>query len=361
MQYVHHLNPFAIQFTETFGIRWYGLAYLAGFVSGYFFVLLLMRRGRVLLPEVKLADYVTYCAIGALLGGRVGYCLFYSPDLLTEWTGDFPFWGVLKVHKGGMASHGGIFGMLFASYIYSRQYKLPFFHLLDLNCLGGSLGIFFGRMANFINGELYGREAPADLWWAVKFPQEMYLWGSGQLDKIGKLSAAAQALGPVPLDPKPGVISPELWAQWVQSFRFDSHARAAIEGTIERIIVATQNGNVAVVEALAQVLTPRYPSQLIQGLLEGLLVFVVLAVIWLRPRKQGVIASWFGLLYAVTRIIGEQFRMPDAQIGYQAFGLTRGQWLSIAMLGIALAFVIWAQIRPGEKYGGFFQTKASGR
>lgn len=357
MQYVHHMNPFAIQFTETFGIRWYGLAYLAGFLAGYYFVLQLMRRGRILLPESKLADYVTYCAIGALLGGRVGYCLFYSPDLLTDFTSEFPFWGVFKVHKGGMASHGGIAGMMVASYIFARQNKLPYFHLLDLNCLGGALGIFFGRLANFINGELYGREAPADLWWAVKFPQEMYLWGGGQLDKIAKLAPAALALGPVPLEPKPDVISPALWSQWVQTFKFDSHARTAIEGTIERIIMATQNGNMAVIEALGPVLTPRYPSQLIQGLLEGLLLFLIVAVIWLKPRKQGVVASWFGFSYAVARIIGEQFRMPDAQIGYQALGLTRGQWLSIGMLVIAIAFVIWAQLRPGEKYGGFLNAR----
>ncbi len=349
MQYVHHLNPFAIQFSETFGIRWYGLAYLAGFMAGYYSILALIRKGRVLMPEAQLSDYITYCAIGALAGGRIGYCLFYSPDLLTELNNEFPFWGVLKVHKGGMASHGGILGMIVASYLFGKKNKLPFFHLLDLNVLGGCLGIFFGRIANFINGELYGREAPSDLWWAVKFPQEMFLWGSGQLDKIAKLAEAARLSG---------VSTVEQWSGWVQNFNSDFKARSAIDFGIEKIIASTQNGNLMVVESLRPLLTPRYPSQLVQAVLEGLFVFLILLVIWRRPQKQGVVAAWFGFFYAVARIVGEQYRMPDVQLGYRALGLTRGQWLSVAMLVVAIAFVVWAYWHDSRKLGGFLPEKS---
>ncbi len=352
--YVHNLSPFAIQLTQNIGVRWYGLAYLAGFVCGYLSSEFMIRRGRIHLPLIKLADLVTYVAIGTLVGGRVGYCLFYSPDLITEFTGDFPFWGVLKVHKGGMASHGGIAGIALAIYIFCRQNKLEYLHILDLSVFGGSLGIFFGRIANFINGELYGREAPANLWWAVKFPQEMYLWGAGQSDKLAKLADAAIALGTVQLQNSKETLNASNWSQWVQAYRFDPHARYAIDVTIEKMIEAVQHGNMAVQMALAPVLTPRYPSQLIQALLEGLLVFFIMIIVWWRPRKPGVVAAFFGLNYAIARIIGEQFRMPDAQIGFQALGLTRGQWLSVVMLVIAIGFLTWTLRRKAPRLGGFF-------
>jgi phosphatidylglycerol:prolipoprotein diacylglycerol transferase len=355
--YVHNLNPFALQFTDTFGIRWYGLAYLAGFLCSYFTAELLIRRGRMLLPLVKVADLITYGAIGTLVGGRIGYCLFYAPDLITDFSNEFPFWGVLRVHKGGMASHGGIAGIALAVWIFCRQNKLSYLHILDLCGASGGLGILFGRIANFINGELYGREAPVNLSWAVRFPQEMYTWGADQIGKLELLGPAAQALGKVTIQGHTETLSPALWAQWVQNYRADSIARFSVETVVEKLIFAVQNGNEAVRMALAPVLTPRYPSQLIQALLEGFLVFVVTVIVWWRPKKPGVVGASFGLAYAIARIVGEQYRMPDAQIGFQALGLTRGQWLSIAMLVIAIAFLLWAQLRKAPRVGGLFPDR----
>lgn len=357
--YMHNLSPFAIQFSETFGIRWYGLAYLAGFISGYLIVDWMIRRGRIQFPQEKLADLVTWVAIGTLVGGRIGYCLFYSPDLLTEWTSDFPFWGVLKVHKGGMASHGGIAGIMVAIYLFSRKYKLSYWQVNDLAVFGGSLGIFFGRIANFINGELYGRQAPSHLSWAVQFPQEMYNWGTGQLDQIQRLAEAAQALGTIQVGGRSLTLSVPQWTEWVQLFRVDPQARANVESVMEQLIVAVQHGNVAVQTALAPVLTPRYPSQLIQALLEGLLLFIVMVIVWWRPRKPGVICGWFGVVYALARIVGEQYRMPDAQIGFQALGLTRGQWLSLAMLAVAVGVLVWRSVRKASRVGGFYPEKTA--
>ena len=112
--YVHHLSPFAIQFTETFGIRWYGLAYLAGFLLCFFVTDWMAKKGLILLDRDKVSDFITFGAIGTLVGGRLGYAVFYAPELLLSWSSAFPYWGVLEVHKGGMASHGGIIGIMFA-------------------------------------------------------------------------------------------------------------------------------------------------------------------------------------------------------------------------------------------------------
>src|SRR5690606_2859466 len=105
---------------------------------------------------------------GTLIGGRLGYCLFYKPELLISFSSGFPFWGVLEVHKGGMASHGGILGIMVACWLFARREKIPTLHAIDVAAFGGQWGVIYGRIANFINGELYGREASEGFKWAVK-------------------------------------------------------------------------------------------------------------------------------------------------------------------------------------------------
>jgi len=359
MAWVHNLSPFAIQFSETFGIRWYGLAYLSGFVGGYLALLLMTRKGRTRFQEAQLADFVTYTAMGVLIGGRLGYALFYSPDLFTSWDSHFPFWGVLKVNEGGMASHGGILGVMGVCYIYARRNKMPFWHVLDLTVFGSAIGFFFGRLANFVNGELYGREAPEGFRWAVKFPSEMLAWLSDDSPKLQSLGPAAEAMGSFQSSAGQIVtVSAESWAKWVtDSARGDGLARQQVYGVVEALIAAVQSGQTRVIEALAPVLTARYPSQLYQALLEGLIVFLLMVWIWRKPQKTGVMAGWFGTLYCAARIIGEQFRLPDAHIGYQWLGLTRGQWLSVGLLLVAVSWLIYAYRRPAERLGGWADFK----
>ena len=231
MGYVHNLSPFAIQFTQTFGIRWYGLAYLSGFVSGYYSLLLLAKRGGTLLKEADMADFVTYVAIGVLVGGRLGYCVFYAPELFTSFDNNFPFWGVLKVNEGGMASHGGILGVMLVCYLYGRAKKIPVLHFMDLVVLGGSVGFFFGRIANFINGELYGREAPAGLAWGVKFPQEMLLWVQKDFPKLQSVAPAVDALHEIKVGNDVIPVTGSLWKEWLQNYGSDFGARNSVHET----------------------------------------------------------------------------------------------------------------------------------
>lgn len=366
MASIHSLSPFALELNlhlgplHIDGIRWYGLAYLMGFLCGYGVIRYLAKKGNSPITLTQAADFTTYVAVGTLIGGRLGYCIFYGPNLFTEWTSDFPFWGVLKVHQGGMASHGGIMGIAVVCWLFARAHKLNPLHLLDLTVVGGSLGIFFGRLANYVNGELFGREAPPSVTWAVKFPQEMYLWGVGELSKLKSLEPAAQILGSIRLRAGETMqITPQLWNEWVQDYPTGGFGRYAIHQVIEQIVAGIQNKVPGLAEAVQPMLTPRYPSQLIQAGLEGLLVFLILAVVWLKPRKPGVIAATFGVCYAVARIIGEQFRMPDAQLGFQALGLTRGQWLSVVMLVAAIAFLVYAIKRPAAKLGGWLSAPKS--
>lgn len=344
---LHTLDPYAIDFGGGYGIRWYGLSYLAGFLAGYIIISMMTRRARSPLNYELVSDFVFSVAVGTILGGRLGYCLFYSPELLWDISSQFPFWGALAVHKGGMASHGGMLGIVLACIFFGRRHKLSIPHLFDLTVLGATVGIFFGRIANFINGELYGRPCSTAFNWCVKFPQEILHWLPNETEKLRALSSVAETLA----------VPPTRWFEWLEVFRFNPNIWGIIDTNLAKIITAVQSGNHTVQEALAPLLTSRHPSQIYEALLEGAFLFIALSIIWIRPKKPGVITGTFFVLYAIVRIIGEEFRMPDANIGFGLFGLTRGQWLSLALLAIgSVLVVVWSK-RNVAPLGGWTEGK----
>lgn len=331
---VHDFDPFALQIYGDFGIRWYGLSYMAGFICAYIIIQWLARKQRAGMTHQMVGDFITYAAIGTLVGGRLGYCVFYAPDLFLKFKANFPFWGVLAVNEGGMASHGGMIGIVVACLLYARKYSVNALYLFDLVSVVGPVGVFFGRIANFINGELVGRPSDPTFPLAVKFPQDIMSWPATQAAKLTDLTSVAQAIG----------VSRERWMELVEKFRFDGPAREELYTVMNQMILAIQDGNTAAKEAIAPLLTPRHPSQLYAALGEGLFLFLILFFLWRKPRKPGFIAACFILLYSMVRIVDEHFRMPDAHIGLQAFDLSRGQWLSIVMFitGLVLMFV-WSR------------------
>jgi prolipoprotein diacylglyceryl transferase len=331
---VHDFDPFAIQISGDFGIRWYGLSYMAGFIFCYIAITWLVKRQRAGMTTQMVGDFITYGAIGTLVGGRLGYCLFYAPDLFLKFKSNFPFWGVLAVNEGGMASHGGMIGIIVASFLFARKYGVNFLYLLDLVSVSGPIGIFFGRIANFINGELLGRPCDPDFPLAVRFPQDIQSWPANEASKLPDLANVVDKMG----------ITREHWMELVQKYRFDGHAREELYNVLNQIILTIQDGNTAVRDALGPMLPTRHPSQLYAALGEGLFMFLILFFLWRKPRMPGFIGATFVLLYAVVRVVDEHFRMPDAHIGFQAMGLTRGQWLSIVMfvVGLILMF-LWTR------------------
>ncbi len=166
-------DPIAIHFTETRGLTWYGLTYLAGFVASW---LLARRRAASPHSPLKVAevdDLIFYGAMGVLLGGRLGYMLFYAPGAVL----DNPL-SIFEVWKGGMSFHGGLIGVLCAIGLYARKLKLPFWVVGDFVTPLAPLGLCFGRIGNFINGELWGKVT--DVPWAIVYrgvprhPSQLY-------------------------------------------------------------------------------------------------------------------------------------------------------------------------------------------
>ncbi|MDE0151811.1 MAG: prolipoprotein diacylglyceryl transferase [Bdellovibrionales bacterium] len=339
--YLHNLDPFAIAFTGDFGIRWYGLAYITAFIIGNYFLLELLKRNRTPLSKADVFSLVNYAILGVLIGGRLGHCIFYQPDSWLEWSSEFPFWGVLAIHKGGMASHGGILGVLLAFWLFSYRKKYSLLHLLDLSVIGAGIGFFFGRIANFINGELYGRVIQGSAPFGVQFPQEIFswftYWNAEKLLSLKKVVAELQFIKN-PYGQGDLKTSEVLWEVWVSS---KDRFTAEILSALNQITSAVESGQQEIIIALQEVLPLRHPSQLYQSVLEGLVPLIVVSLLWLKPRKTGVIAGVWGASYFIMRVIGEIFREPDAHIGFGLLGLTRGQWLSaISLIGVGIYFYL---------------------
>jgi len=165
--WVDRLDPFLIRFTGNFGIRYYGVSYVMGFLAAAWLLHSYARAGRSLLPPAKIADFMVAAVLGVVLGGRIGHYVLYD-----GWRsfGSDPF-AILRVWDGGMSSHGGFIGVTVALVWFARSEGIPFMHLADLVASTAPAGLFFGRIANFVNGELWGKESSVP--WAVIFPRSM--------------------------------------------------------------------------------------------------------------------------------------------------------------------------------------------
>jgi phosphatidylglycerol---prolipoprotein diacylglyceryl transferase len=144
-------------------VRWYGLMYLLGFALGYLVIRSELKRKQGSVPAEAADDLLFYLIIGLLVGGRIGYALFYN---LGEYI--YAPWEVFAIWHGGMSFHGGLMGMLVSGYIFARKRKAQFLDLADIGALAAPLGLMLGRIGNFINGELYGRITSVP--WGMVFP-----------------------------------------------------------------------------------------------------------------------------------------------------------------------------------------------
>ena len=319
--YFHNLDPIIFDIPGTpLAVRWYGLAYIAGFIIGYLVLLQLSKRKLYCVEADKLGDFITaVCIFGVLMGGRLGEFFFYwLPEHGLQGLMADPTW-VFRVWEGGMASHGGIIGVLLVAIWYARKNKLSISAVTDGLAIVCTIGLFCGRVANFINGELYGRACAATHALACKFPQEIFTATAEK--QIQARVAIDHALG-APIE---------------QFLIRDSEGRI-IEHYGDAILRLCRT-NPAVSEALAPFLTPRYPSQLFEAVGEGLIIFIVLMAVRLgwKNAPAGIFCSLFCFLYAAARITCECFKEPDANVWY---GITQGQVLSFGVVALGIIFLI---------------------
>ena len=318
--YIHNLDPVLLDIPHTpLAVRWYGLAYIAGFILGYLVLLQLSKRKLYCVEADKLGDFVTaVCIFGVLMGGRLGEFFFYwLPEHGLSGLLNDPLW-VVRVWEGGMASHGCIIAVLLVAIWYCRKNKLSIPAVTDGLAIVCTIGLFCGRVANFINGELYGRACCATNALAMKFPQELFTL---TMDKqVQARVAIDHALG----DP-------------LEKFMFRNEMGEITEGYADAVLRLAREYP-AVADAIAPFLTPRYPSQLFEAAGEGLILFVVLIsmrLLW-RNAPAGIFSAVFCLLYAAARMTCECFKEPDANVWY---GITQGQMLSFIIIALGIVFL----------------------
>ncbi|MDB5625363.1 MAG: prolipoprotein diacylglyceryl transferase [Tardiphaga sp.] len=250
-----------------FAIRWYALAYIGGIVFGWLYARALIKNeklwgGPAPVSLLQMDDFILWVTIGIILGGRTGYVLFYNLPFFLSHPAD-----ILKLWEGGMSFHGGFMGCVVAVMAFAWKRGTSVLSLGDLTTAVGPIGLFLGRIANFINSELWGRPADDSVPWRMVFPNG----------------------GPL----------------------------------------------------------PRHPSQLYEAGLEGILLFIILALM-IRGgalKRPGLILGSFILVYALARIVGEFFREPDPQLGFLWGGLTMGMLLSVPMIVAGLILIVVAMKR----------------
>jgi phosphatidylglycerol---prolipoprotein diacylglyceryl transferase len=160
---IPHIDPIIFQ-VGPISIRWYAISYIIGITSGIFYIRFLAKYQRLDLGKNFIDDFLFASVLGIVIGGRLGYALIYD----FESTINNPL-SVLQIWLGGMSFHGGFLGFLIATFIYSKTKRIDYWNLLDLAACAAPIGIFFGRIANFINRELIGRETNSD--WGIIFPE----------------------------------------------------------------------------------------------------------------------------------------------------------------------------------------------
>ena len=283
-----HLGPIEV--------RWYGLGYLAGFLIAGWILDRLGREGFVALTKHAVSDLIGWLVAGVLLGGRLGYAVFYEHRLLSH-PGE-----LIRIWEGGLSFHGGLLGVVVASAVFARRRVIQWRSLADALALCIPAGIFLVRCANFVNGELYGRLAPASLPWAMRFPT----------------------------DPLARALAPEL-ARGGSLHWHEAFARMKAGGAWAE---------------LAPSIPLRHPSQLYEALLEGLLIGLLLWAAharWGRRLRPGVLSALFLACYGCARFLVEFTRQPDAQLGLVLGPLSMGQVLSLVLFVGAALLLRWPQ------------------
>ena len=311
-------------------IRWYGLMYVVGFVIAQWIFVRLARRGFFPVTPQAAPDLIFYCVIGVMLGGRLGYALFYQHSLLNPLA-------FLQVWKGGLAFHGGLAGVVVAVWLFCRRHRVGFMRTGDAAALAVTPGILAVRFANFINGELYGRVTEKGVGWAMQFPTDpmahRLLGLSDDWTMRDRELCIQVAYGKRSWESVKDMLS-----------TVDDQGR-----TIDWSAVAPKLDWARVshlTDAGGEPLIPyRHPSQLYEGLGEGLVLGLVLLTVYLLTRRRQLRPGYYGVIfllgYATIRWSLELVREPDSWLGTVFIGMTMGQLLSLGLVIGALVLAFW--------------------
>ncbi len=282
--WVHNLDPVLFHL-GSLQVRWYGLMYLVGYTVGYFILMHRFKKGLNYLNDEGNQTLITYIMIGMIFGARLTYVVVYNPMYYMYHLSEIP-----AIWQGGLSFHGAALGYIVAVIMFSRKYHIEFFHIMDNIVFGASMGIVFGRIGNFINGELYGRTT--DVAWGIIFPEG----------------------GPLPRHP----------SQLYQAFG---------EGLcvfLLLLLVQKREQHLDMAPNLKKLKAENPKAKKIK-------------IEW---KRTGVMGCWFLVFYGVARFIVEFFREPDSQLGFFWGYFSMGQILCFLQIIAGLLLLRWVIKKP---------------
>lgn len=344
--YYHDISPFLWRISDHFGVQWNGLSYMLTLIVSLIFIGWMVHRQRSELRPKMITDFVILSTIGVLVGGRLGYGLFYAPDLFLKFRPDFPFWGILALSEGGMSVYGSILGIVITSTFFASRTGVNRLYLYDLVSLTAPIGFFFGRIANFLSGEFIGKPVENSIPFSVRFPTEIFLWPKLDPQKLTSLNPIVEKLG----------IDLNQWTGSIGQYATNPDSQVFVNSALVKIVEAVQTSPSEVRLALEPLLAWRHPAQIYGALGEGVLLFLILFILWYKPRRPGVVAANFLVFYSLIRFFQERYRVPEVFLAPDAWGFTRDQSLSIIsfVIGLILLFV-WGRRetlpQPGWGHG----------
>lgn len=295
MQIHPQFDPVIFHVAGPLSVNWYGFMYLLAFVAAFALATFRSKRRPDWHPDM-VSDLVFYGALGVMLGGRFGYVFFYQFDKFLA----NPAY-LFKAWEGGMSFHGGFIGVMLAMWFISKKYNKTAFQVLDFIAPCAPTGLLFGRIGNYINGELWGRVSDGGYSWLVAFPQ---------------------------------------------AYKFDAQL---ISENPALQALATQFQSVS--------LLPRHPSQLYEALGEGLLLFLLLWWYSSKPRPRYAVSAMFLIGYGVARFTAEFFRQPDYDQTFRLLGwMTKGQYLTAPMIIAGILMLVYAYKKRIYDWDGSIKT-----
>lgn len=264
-------------------LHWYGLMYLFGLVGAYLLASYRIKKGQTIITKKQLENLLFWGFIGLFIGGRLGYIFFYNFDAFLA----RPFI-LFEVWNGGMSFHGGLIGALVVLFLFARFYHYPFFLVSDFIAPLVPIGLMFGRLGNFINGELWGRVTDSSF----------------------------------------GMLFPTSRAEDAQ--------------------FVVQNPSYFEIYQQNSGILPRYPSQLAELFFEGIVLFLILNLFIRKPRPMASVSGLFLFCYGAFRFIIEYIREPDEQLGLFLNFISMGQILSLPMILLGAFILIYAYRNPAK-------------
>ncbi len=320
--------------TELVLLDTYYLSYFLVIVISWILFQFWRSRGSLKLWPWQIYDLAIITILGVLLGAKLFYVLFYFPEyyinnpleIITNWS--------------GMASHGALIGVTLGFWLYARRTKSNFLHIADHAVLGGIWAVLLVRLANFMNGELYGRSAGADWPFAMRFPMRDALGQPLYQDAGGQIFSAVLHKGPQRLEPLASELprSHESFATIANQFPISDNPHLWIN------LPVGESGNYRQVVRL--ITDPSHPSQLYEAVLGGVILLIILWVIRFRAKLVGTVAGSFMVGYAAVRFIVEAFRQQDLQRSAGLFQwISMGQIFSICLALVGVAVLVHAKRR----------------